>query len=455
MLAFAVALVAASVAGCFADPPRAPNRAPVASLAVSPTSTPTKYILDASASQDADGDALTYHWNWVVGHAMTEVPRLTAELSPEAVAGNAAYLVALIVRDPAGAAGAAFGSIVVGSGANEPPEVQIAPTNRWVRPGTEVVLDAGNTTDPDGDKVVHEWTWGPRAGFDPHASGPQDQCAETDARPGVFTTGCLAMGAAFDVPFDRAGTFDIHCHPHPGMKGRIIVDPTLAAAAAPVVVPIENFGFTPEPVVVGVGSTIRFVNRDPVPHTATIEDWIPGIASGGSAKEFRETLAEGEYVVRLVASDAKGGRAAHTWGIKVTSDAPVATDWTTSGTPRPPGQEVAAPAYVREDFLVKTGLDLRLEWTDPTAGQAVQGNVSVWQKDGDEWSRIDYCKGRPVPGAAAVQVSCEVPAGAYGYLITAAQGVVDWTLAIRTTPFGTAGFGDGGGEQPCPPDCHH
>jgi amicyanin len=34
----------------------------------------------------------------------------------------------------------------------------------------------------------------------------------------------LAPGQAFSHEFDRAGTFDYHCDPHPFMTGRVIVE---------------------------------------------------------------------------------------------------------------------------------------------------------------------------------------------------------------------------------------
>lgn len=51
-----------------------------------------------------------------------------------------------------------------------------------------------------------------------------------------------------------------------------------ASTPATHVIEIRDFGFVPETVAVSLGDTIRWINRDPVPHTATAADssWDSG-----------------------------------------------------------------------------------------------------------------------------------------------------------------------------------
>lgn len=41
---------------------------------------------------------------------------------------------------------------------------------------------------------------------------------------GSFDTGMLAKGESGSVTFDKTGTFNYHCTPHPNMKGTIVVE---------------------------------------------------------------------------------------------------------------------------------------------------------------------------------------------------------------------------------------
>ena len=53
---------------------------------------------------------------------------------------------------------------------------------------------------------------------------------------GGWDTGLLANGQSATVTFNRPGTYNFNCSPHPSMIGQIIVTgPTVAAAPAVVV----------------------------------------------------------------------------------------------------------------------------------------------------------------------------------------------------------------------------
>ncbi len=53
----------------------------------------------------------------------------------------------------------------------------------------------------------------------------QDSAKHTaTADDGSFDTGLLAKGESGSVTFDKIGTFNYHCTPHPNMKAAIIVE---------------------------------------------------------------------------------------------------------------------------------------------------------------------------------------------------------------------------------------
>jgi plastocyanin len=56
--------------------------------------------------------------------------------------------------------------------------------------------------------------------------------------------------------------------------GGVVLATALAAhaAPAPITITIDNFTFNPTTMVIPVGTTVTWVNRDDVPHTAVSED---------------------------------------------------------------------------------------------------------------------------------------------------------------------------------------
>lgn len=51
---------------------------------------------------------------------------------------------------------------------------------------------------------------------------PEAHTSTADARG--WDSGSVPPGAAYTRVFERAGSFDYHCEPHPFMKGRVIVE---------------------------------------------------------------------------------------------------------------------------------------------------------------------------------------------------------------------------------------
>lgn len=450
-----VLLVAAvAFAGCTSE--KGPNVAPKADLAVKQEGEKV-IVLDGTKSADPNGDKLSYHWNWVLGNATTAEPKIQVEFPDAVVKGNAGFVASLVVRDGAGKASVAYGAIQFGTGADNVPVVAVVPSARWVKPNTEVTIDASVSTDKDKDALNYEWIWGPRGTFDSKATGVADPCAEADKRLATFSTGCLNEGQKFDLVFDQAGTFNIHCHPHPWMRGRIVVDESLPAAKAEHA--IANFGYDPAVLRVGLGSTVTFVNKDPVPHTATVFDWVPGSKDGGKAAVFRATPAEGEYVARLVINDGKGGIATQSFGIKVSADAPenpFSKTWNSAQPLAPsavPGQTWQSPSY---DTTFDGILTAKLSWPDQTTTGSISANFSVGRVDPDgAFTKQPQCVAKMETALAseppARKMVCPIIKDNYVFRVDAVNGanpsvVPEWQLTATTILHSKPGFGDSGGD---------
>lgn len=66
--------------------------------------------------------------------------------------------------------------------------------------------------------------------------------------------------------FAAAGEFPYHCHPHPGMKGTVVVREGAPAQAN---VTIADLAFSPARVEVAPGGNVTWTNADDVEHTVT------------------------------------------------------------------------------------------------------------------------------------------------------------------------------------------
>jgi hypothetical protein len=155
------------------------NRAPTAGLALSGvlvsaagsgdagTFTGSDVKLDASASSDADGDALSFNWTMVSkpnGSGVTVQPTGSQLVIKPDVPGT--YVVSVRISDGKGGSVDKQASIVVSS--NAAPVASVAVTARYsatpsvaaktnVTVGATIILDGGNSRDADGDPVTTSW----------------------------------------------------------------------------------------------------------------------------------------------------------------------------------------------------------------------------------------------------------------------------------------------------------
>ncbi len=132
------------------------NRAPVARFTASPTSgaDPLEVQFDASASSDADGDPLTYEWDF--GDGATQ--NTTSPLVSHTYSGQANRTATLIVRDDSNAASLpATEQIFVG---NIPPQVAIvAPAPAKLFAVGETLTLVGSATDAEAPLPTSAMTW--------------------------------------------------------------------------------------------------------------------------------------------------------------------------------------------------------------------------------------------------------------------------------------------------------
>jgi hypothetical protein len=115
--------------------------------------------LDGSASSDANGDALRFAWQLLSAPAgsqaaLTNPAAVRPVLTPDR---GGDYVVQLVVND--GRLGSAPDTVTIHAGvANSAPTADAGP-DQSSRIGRTVALDAGASSDPDGDAITYEWTF--------------------------------------------------------------------------------------------------------------------------------------------------------------------------------------------------------------------------------------------------------------------------------------------------------
>ncbi len=167
------------------------NRAPVAHAGMDRNVvTGADVLLDGTASTDADGDDLTYAWDFVskpsgstaaFDDATSATPTFRADL-------DGAYQVRLIVSD--GAAQSAPAIVQVNASADNLAPIADAGVDQYVPVGSETTLDGGASYDPNGSELTWSWTF-------------------TDRPTGSIATITQDGGAVATFTPDVAGTYAI------------------------------------------------------------------------------------------------------------------------------------------------------------------------------------------------------------------------------------------------------
>jgi hypothetical protein len=115
--------------------------------------------LDGSASSDADGDPLTYHWTAPAGIILSSVSIAKPTFTAPQVSTDTPYTFSLIVND--GRADSQADEVVITvlqvNQVNHVPVANAGP-NQSVNEGVAVSLDGSGSSDPDGDGLTYQWT---------------------------------------------------------------------------------------------------------------------------------------------------------------------------------------------------------------------------------------------------------------------------------------------------------
>ncbi len=129
------------------------NHQPVASAGADITTWQTTITFDGSASADADGDALTYRWDFGDG-----TPAGAGAVVSHTYADGGSYPVTLKVDDGTGLWNASASAVITVT-INRPP-VAVAGVNKEVCAGDIVVFDGSASSDPDGGLLRYHWDFG-------------------------------------------------------------------------------------------------------------------------------------------------------------------------------------------------------------------------------------------------------------------------------------------------------
>jgi PKD repeat protein len=128
------------------------NHAPVADAGPNIVTDQSTITFDGTRSLDADGDALTYRWDFGDGG------QATGPIAAHSYAAGGTYPVLLTVDDGTGLANATD-ETAISVTINRPP-VAVAGENRQVCSGDTILLDGSNSTDPDGGVLRYAWDFG-------------------------------------------------------------------------------------------------------------------------------------------------------------------------------------------------------------------------------------------------------------------------------------------------------
>lgn len=160
-----------------------PNVAPIADAGTDQTVAEGDLVtLSGLASSDANADALTYTWVQVAGPAVTLSDATAAQptfVAPEGLV-NTDLKFTLTVRDATTVS--AIATVTITVNANDDAPTADAGVDRAIDAGTLVALDAGGSSDPEGQGLTYRWlqTGGPNVTLsDPNAAQP------TFTAPGV------------------------------------------------------------------------------------------------------------------------------------------------------------------------------------------------------------------------------------------------------------------------------
>ncbi len=258
------------------------NTPPTAVLAANPTSgnAPLTVTFSSAGSSDADGDSLTYAWDF--GDSLSALGASVSHTYPNA----GRYTATLIVTDTHGGQGAKSVIITVaepapsGEPGNRAPTAEATATPQSGNAPLSVAFDASASTDPDGDALDYTWDFG-------------------DTQPGT--------GRTASHTYITAGRYTATL---------IVTDGKGGSSAKTLVITVNanpKAAFTATPTSGNVGTTVNF---DATASTDADGDtlayaWKFGDGGEGAGRTTSHTYATaGIFTAILTITDGKGGSGA-------------------------------------------------------------------------------------------------------------------------------------------------
>jgi hypothetical protein len=151
--------------------------------------------LDGGNSTAPDGEGLSYEWRQTAGPPvdLVDAGQRASFVAPD-VEANETVTFRVRVDDGQATATDSVAVKILPAEENSPPTAS-AGSNRTVAPGTDVELDATNSTDPDGDALSYRWT---------QTEGPAVTLRGNDTATPTFTAPTVEGSAtlSFDVTVD-------------------------------------------------------------------------------------------------------------------------------------------------------------------------------------------------------------------------------------------------------------
>ncbi|MFC6234442.1 PKD domain-containing protein [Leucobacter soli] len=267
--------------------PEPPNAPPVASFSY--TAAFLDVTFDGSDSSDADGDVVS--WKWDFGDDSDDVERDVPGVEHSyAEAGN--YLVTLTVTDDDGAENSVTKTVTVSEEAvNAPPIADFGYTATHLA----VELDASASTDTDGSVVSWQWNLG---------------------------DGTSATGETVPHTYGAAGDYLVTLTVTDDDGASASTARTVTVTAAPNTPPVAAFDFGTN------GLQASFDASDSADLEGPIASWAWTFGDGdtGAGETTSHTYdAAGSYVVTLTVTDADGAQAALTKTVTVSEGPAVPT----------------------------------------------------------------------------------------------------------------------------------
>lgn len=200
----------------------------------------------------------------------------------------------------------------------------------------------------------------------------------TVTSPGNFNSGDIDTGQTWEYVFNVNGVYNYFCNYHAEMQGSITVinGQTPTPAATPTTVSggtadinIQQFSFQPPNLTVGVGTTVRWTNRDAAPHTASASNGAFNSGTLNQGQSYSFTFANaGAYSYFCQVHPGMTGSITVVNG-QVTpgptnTPAPTNTVGPTN-TPAPPGQaQVVIQNYAFNPTTLTIAAGTRVRWTN-------------------------------------------------------------------------------------------